>query len=125
MKYTNILLIDDDIDDQEIFGEALARISQEVNFTAMSNAKDALRQLVGKVISPDAIFLDLNMPIMNGEEFLKLIKMDEELKHIPVIIFSTSANPATIADLKNTGAVDFITKPGSFSTLIEVLTPFF
>jgi len=125
MKYTNIVLIDDDIDDQEIFCDALAQVAQKVTCTALSNAKDALRQLEEKVITPDAIFLDLNMPIMNGEEFLKRIKMNQELEKIPVIIFSTSANPSTIAATLKMGAIDFITKPSSYNALVQILTPIF
>lgn len=124
MAYRNILLIDDDDDDQEIFLAAIAKISDAVSCIALSDAADALHRLINKVIQPDVIFLDLNMPRMNGQQFLAAIKQDERLKRIPVIIFSTSSHAATISLTKELGAADFITKPGEFDKLVSILTVF-
>jgi len=125
MKYQNILLIDDDVEDQEIFTEALKEVSDRLKCTTMTNAKEALSQLDKKELHPDLIFLDLNMPIMTGIEFLKKIKSLDHLKSLPVIIFSTSSNPSTIAETTELGAIDFITKPSRFNDLVEILEPLF
>lgn len=124
MKYKNILLIDDDVDDQDIFKTAVGDITDDVNCIALTSGAEALLKLEAKLIIPDVIFLDLNMPVMSGQQFLVEIKASERLMQIPVIIFSTSSYPATITMMKNLGAHDFITKPNKFDKLVEILTPF-
>lgn len=121
MQYQNILLIDDDIDDQDIFATALEVISTELTFTAISDASVALVKLESKELRPDVIFLDLNMPVMTGEQFLGKIKTKEDLNSIPVIIFSTSSHVETIKRTKELGACDFITKPNKFDELVAIL----
>ena len=125
MAYGNILLIDDDEDDQEIFLTALEQAAPQVSCTAVTNAHNALHDLKKNHTLPDVIFLDLNMPIMSGQEFLRQIKSADQLKSIPVIIFSTSSNAATIAETKALGALDFITKPNRFDLLVDILRSLF
>ena len=124
MLYQNILHIDDDSDDQELFLTAISQVSPDFNCVALSDATEALHQLKEKTITPDVIFLDLNMPVMNGEQFLVEIKKDEALKNIPVIIFSTSSQPHTIKLTKELGASDFITKPDRYQELVKLLRSF-
>ena len=121
MRYQNILLIDDDEDDQEIFLTAIEEVSNTVNCIALSDATEALQKLITKIIIPDVIFLDLNMPIMNGQQFLIEIKKNTELKNIPIIIFSTSAHAGTVQLTKQLGAFDFITKPDKYDKLVSIL----
>jgi CheY-like chemotaxis protein len=123
MGYKKILLIDDDEDDQEIFLTAVEELSATVECIAMSDASQALAQLASKDLEPEVIFIDLNMPVMNGQQFLIEIKKKEELRSIPVIIFSTSSHPATIELTKEFGAHDFITKPDNFDRLVTILKP--
>jgi CheY-like chemotaxis protein len=123
IKYQNIVLIDDDGDDQEIFLEAVQQISTTAKCIAFSDAKNALEKLISKEITPDVIFLDLNMPIMTGQEFLFELKKTYDIKDIPVIIFSTTSHLATLKLTKEMGALDFITKPSMFNDLIKVLSP--
>src|SRR5688572_5159493 len=121
MLYQNILLIDDDEDDQEIFISALENAADSVKCTALDNAILALEKLRKNEIDTDIIFLDLNMPLMNGQEFLAQIKKQQNLRDIPVIVLSTSANQTTIQQAKKLGASDFITKPHSFDDLVQIL----
>jgi len=125
MKFRNLLLIDDDAEDQEIFISAVGNVSDSVKCVAMADAGIALQKLQANELSPDVIFLDLNMPIMSGQEFLSKLKKVEQLQSIPVIIFSTSASPETIAVTKELGADNFITKPNSFNELVKILTSVF
>ena len=124
MNYRNILLIDDDGDDHEIFMAALANVSPAVVCTGYTDASKALHELEQGRIATDVIFLDLNMPIMNGQQFLHEIKKRLNLKDIPVVIFSTSSHPGTIQLTKDLGAMDFITKPDKFDELIRILRSF-
>jgi CheY-like chemotaxis protein len=119
--YKNILLIDDDDDDQEIFLSALENVDRSIVCTALDNATEALSMLQEKKINPDLIFLDLNMPIMNGEQFLKTIKKLNNLQDIPVIILSTSSHKSTVQLTKSLGAKDFVSKPDKFEDLINIL----
>ncbi len=123
MQYKNILLIDDDDEDQEIFITAVRQLSYTVTCNCFNDASEALQKLATKEISPDVIFLDLNMPVMNGQQFLVKIKKNEKLVNIPIIIFTTSSHPGTIQSMKELGAYDFITKPGTFDGLIDILEP--
>jgi len=121
MFYRNILLIDDDQDDQEIFLAALRSLSDSVLCSVADKANDALSKLSTKNLTADLIFLDLNMPLMSGQEFLKEIKQDDGLKHIPIVIFSTTSNNRTVQETKNLGAHDFITKPDNFDELRAII----
>ena len=121
MSYRHILLIDDDEDDQEVFMTALDSLPVSIPCTVASNGHDALQKLTTGQVAPDLILLDLNMPVMNGTQFLQEIKGRQELRDIPVIVFSTASNQETIRESKKLGACDFITKPDKFSQLIKLL----
>ena len=121
MDNIRILHIDDDEDDQEIFLTALLEVTRNVIYSALGSAAAALKQLNANELKPDVIFLDLNMPEMNGQQFLVERNKYESLKRIPVIVLSTSAHKPTIQRVKELGAKDFITKPDSFEELINKL----
>lgn len=116
-----LFLVDDDIDDHEIFKSALAKVGEELTLLTATNGYEALEALSVADTLPDYIFVDLNMPRMGGLQFLKEIKQTETLKDIPVIIYTTSSNPGDIAKTKELGAVSFVTKPSRFSELCSFL----
>ena len=122
MPFQNILHIDDDADDHEIFNSALRKVNNAINYTALTNARNALTSLIAKKLRPDVIFLDLNLSEMSGQQFLVELKKSESLRHIPVIIFSTSSHSGTIELTKELGAYGFITKPNSFDRLVQILS---
>jgi len=112
------LLIDDDLDDQEIFTLALEKVDRGFSSVIAKNGYEGLKYLTNKSNTlPDYIFLDLNMPLMNGKECLIEIKKHSYLKHIPVIIYSTSSLQDDIIQTRKLGAADFITKPSSIPEL--------
>jgi len=117
MMHKKILLVDDDLDDQVFFLDALSEITKNVECITAVNGLEALSNL--KVIkpSPSIIFLDLNMPLMNGFECLKKMKNDEQYKNIPVVIFTTSNNRADEIYAKELGAKLFFTKTPDFKLL--------
>jgi CheY-like chemotaxis protein len=116
-----VYLIDDDEDDQLLFKEAILSLSVPMHCDTAMNGQIALENLKKGITMPDIIFLDLNMPIMNGFDFLKQIKKDDKLTHIPVGIFSTSNNASDKELAKELGANFFITKPNDFQALIKKL----
>ncbi|MFC6245066.1 response regulator [Flavobacterium psychroterrae] len=116
--------MDDDEEDLQIFQAALDHISSTVKYNYFTDARKALNELRLGSLTTQAIFLDLNMPLMNGHEFLAQLKQEEKLKEIPVIIFTTSSDSSIREMTISMGAVDFLTKPNDFKDLIALLKPF-
>jgi len=115
-------LADDDEDDRFFFLEALKEIDPGIECMVASNGKDALALLQNDFFSlPDYIFLDLNMPLMDGLKCLEEIKRIPSLSHIPVIIYSTSSEKEVAASCMKAGAYAFFIKPSSSSDLLNYL----
>jgi len=121
MPYKHVLLIDDDADDQELFQLALNKIGQNVQCKVMSGAKEALRFLEEETMTTDLIFLDLNMPLMTGQQFLLELKKQPNLCGIPVVVLSTSSDKEIIEEAKSLGAMKFFTKPSDFNELKDII----
>ena len=115
--YPGILLIDDDDDDQFIFLTALENVAPDRHCDISNNALEAFQYLRARGEIPEMIFLDLNMPMINGFEFLLILKSDPRFSPVPVIIFSTSDNPEDQARAKELGALQFITKTADIELL--------
>jgi CheY-like chemotaxis protein len=120
-----ILYADDDRDDCDLLCEALGKIDPSIRCILASNGRDALNILNENQLLPDYIFLDINMPVMDGKKCLVEIKKDVRLKEIPVIIYSTTSNQDEIDDLYSAGAISFIQKPNNFNQLPSMLNTFF
>lgn len=116
------LLTDDDKDDRELFSEALASVDPGIICHGAENGKDALRILntLG-LTKPDIIFLDINMPVMNGWELLHTLKKDDARNDIPVIIYTTSSEERDRRIAKDLGALCFVTKPDDFNRVKDIL----
>jgi len=112
-----LLLIDDDADDIEMFCDAVVEIDEKNHCLWASNGKEALEILKSNKQKPDYIFLDLNMPQMNGKQCLKEIKQHCEFAKIPIIIYSTSKYKKEIDEVLEMGASTFLTKPTLFNDL--------
>lgn len=123
--YKRLLLIDDDEDDKSFFLEALAQINPEIVCITADNGRDGLNKLLSENPRPDVIFLDLNMPLMNGRQFLEEIKNQQHLPNIPVVILSTSSDSETRRHTSMLGAKYFITKPDKLSAWESMLKEFF
>lgn len=119
-----ILMIDDDQDEQGLFAETIAdlKIPQEIRLQFCSNGLESLSFLEKECPPPfDLILLDMNMPLMNGIEFLKRTypKLSEYTTEL--MGFSTTNNPAIISEFKAYGASAFITKPSDLKKYEEVV----
>jgi CheY-like chemotaxis protein len=118
-------LVDDDEDDREIFIIALRDLGEHIHCVLASDGMDALEKLRATAELPDFIFLDLNMPRMDGKECITEIKKDKRLNDIPVVIYSTSSNANDREDATRLGAMHFFTKPPSISALTHALSDIF
>jgi CheY-like chemotaxis protein len=115
-------LADDDIDDANLFQEALLEIDPGITVERASNGLELLDKMKSHDFhTPDIIFLDINMPEMNGWECLSQLKNDRQLKAIPVVMYSTSSNVYDRAKATKLGAVFFYTKPDTFQDLKKFL----
>ncbi|MGZ3885547.1 MAG: response regulator [Bacteroidia bacterium] len=121
----NILLIDDDSDDSELFLIAMEDTKINAKCMTFSGCAEALLYLHTAETLPDFIFLDLNMPKMDGRECLCELKKALKIKDIPVVIFSTSTETKDKDETAALGAVDFIGKPSKVSELSAILDRFF
>jgi CheY-like chemotaxis protein len=123
VKADNIyFIVDDDPDDQELFVEALQKLDESCKCITAFNGQEALQKLDEILFIPHFIFLDLNMPRMNGKQFLAEIKKLKTLQDIPVIIYSTSTDKKDILDSIELGAVYFLEKPNRFDDLTKTLS---
>jgi CheY-like chemotaxis protein len=114
-----ILVVDDDIDDLSFFTDALKELDPQIECVTAMNGIEALRRLENLSVRPDYIFLDLNMPKMNGKQCLKHIKNSVLFQSIPVIIYSTSRQPDDMDEVRELGAAAFLVKPNKFQQLKE------
>jgi CheY-like chemotaxis protein len=107
-----VLIVEDDEDDKLLFCEALLKADNTSLFMTAKNGALALEILQNNDIKlPDFIFLDLNMPVMNGWQCLALIRKIKSLNHIPVIIYSTSHELREFEKARHLGNVYFLIKP--------------
>ncbi len=124
-----ILMADDDPDDCLLAREALAesRLANDLHF--VSDGEELMDYLYqrgkysvpGSAPRPGLILLDLNMPKKDGREVLKELKADPHLRQIPVLVLTTSQAEEDILRSYYLGANSYITKPVTFSSLIEVM----
>lgn len=116
------LLADDDVDDKELFQDALNEIDPSIKCYFANDGKEALDILVDDTKDrPRIIFLDINMPGMDGWECLSILKSTAEYKDIPVIMYSTSSHRRDIDNALDNGAFCFFTKPNEYSELKDIL----
>ncbi len=113
------LLVDDDSDDSELFCEALNEVDTSVHCHFALDGNEALIML--EEINPAVIFLDINMPGMNGWDCLTKLKSKEEYKHIPIIMYSTSSHQTEVDKAFNMGALSFFSKPSDYKELKAML----
>ena len=117
------LLVDDDADDRTLFIEAVEEIDKTIECKTANNGEQALALLRNTENSlPDFIFLDIRMPRINGKKCLFEIKKDERLKHIPVIIYTTSKGVEESKELREMGAFYFISKPSNADEIYYLIS---
>lgn len=121
-----VYVVDDDNDDLDFFCEAAARIDQEIICVTSNDSAASLNSFRAfDVPVPDLIFVDLNMPLVDGRAFLAELKKLKIYSQVPVIIYSTSSHAKDKEETRLLGAADFLTKPCSQDELIHELEEIF
>jgi CheY-like chemotaxis protein len=120
--YKRLLIIDDDIEDQEIFIEAVKDVDKSIECETALSGENAFTRFQSPLVAmPDLIFLDMNMPKLNGKQVLREIKQHDRFASIPVIMYSTSFAPRDIEEIRHLGAVHHLLKPSRFDELCNAL----
>lgn len=125
MQHDSILitLADDDEDDRLFFIDAFEELKINTIVNTVNNGRELLNFLnEPDTILPNIIFLDLNMPILNGIESLKEIKLNDKFKDIVIAIYSTSSSDQDVEDTFVLGANIYIKKPSNFNHLKKALS---
>lgn len=125
-----ILMADDDEDDRELTRDALvaAHLANPIKFVSDGqelidylHLEGRYRDRAAEAPPPGIILLDLNMPKKDGREALAEIKSDARLRHIPVIVLTTSRDDEDVVRSYDLGVNSFITKPVTFASLVDVM----
>lgn len=116
----SILYVDDDLEDIEIFQDAVRTVDPSVQYIAAQSGKDLFELLNQEGVLPDHIVLDINMPGMDGKSCLQEIRKNRKFDRINVIVYSTNSFPKDIEQIKAMGA-SFIRKANSFNDLCSIV----
>ena len=122
MMIQKIYLADDDLEDQELFKNALQQIPFSPELFLFKDGLELMDDLFSNQPLPDAIFLDLYMPIMNGFDCLYDIRNFRQFSDIDIIVYSTTYVKREVKQLKKDGANQFMQKPNSFEQLVDILS---
>lgn len=125
MTEKRIFLADDDEDDREFFEFACNEVDAEIQLRHFENGQLLIEHLEKNIPYPDTVFLDINMPKMDGFQCLSTIRKSEKFKDLCVIMYSTSNNEADINKCYALGADGFVQKPYSFAELKTILEKVF
>jgi CheY-like chemotaxis protein len=115
-----ILLVDDDPDEMSLFNSALrANTDKKVQLVQQEDCGDVIGTI--REYQPDLIFMDINMPAVDGIECLKRIRAQKDLERVPVVMYSTSKNEANIEQSFQNKANLYIVKPFNYADIVNLL----
>lgn len=121
-RQARVLLVDDSRSDQVIVERAFEEGRINCSIDIVENGKAALEYLqvidmTSPALYPDLILLDINMPVMDGKQTLQAIRADEKLKHLPVIMLTTSSHDRDVLESYQLGVNSYLTKPVNLSLI--------
>jgi CheY-like chemotaxis protein len=118
-KSLKVLLVEDNLIEIMKMKRTISFLNLKHTIHEAKNGEEALKFLENSANIPDIILLDLNMPKINGIEFLRIIKASNELKHIPTIILTTSSNQKDLLECYITGISGYILKPLKYEDYLK------
>ncbi|MEO6017078.1 MAG: response regulator [Polaromonas sp.] len=125
-RIAEILLVEDNDDDVFLTREAFSAAKLRVNLQHVNNGEKCLNYLRKRAsyedaVTPDLILLDMHMPVMDGYEVLSEIVKDEKLRHLPVVVLTTSYEAADIQKMYGLRCNSYITKPVNFESFVSAI----
>ena len=118
LKSLKILLIEDDIIEVMKFKRVLSNLQFNHTIIEANNGEEALELLNIKDQMPNLILLDLNMPKIDGIEFLSSLKKIDSLRHIPAVVLTTSNNYKDLKECYKIGIAGYILKPLNYEEYV-------
>lgn len=115
----SILFIEDDHIEKMKLHKTIAKLGLNHRITEADNGEEALKILHGENRLPDILFLDLNMPKIDGLEFLRILKADDKLKYLPTIVITTSSNYRDLMQCYEIGIAGYVTKPLKYEDYVK------
>jgi CheY-like chemotaxis protein len=116
-----VFIVDDDADDRESIRDAFLENKHQARYVFMQDGNELVNQLKsGGPSIPSLILLDLNMPGKDGRDALREIKSDQSLRHIPVVVLTTSSSAKDRQAAYRLGANCFVTKPDTFNQFVKL-----
>ena len=119
IKSLKILLIEDDVIEVMKFNRTIGFLKLSHKVIEANNGEDALKILENKTNRPDIILVDLNMPKINGIEFLNILKSDNVLRYIPAIVLTTSSNMKDLRECYEAGVAGYLLKPLKYEDYVS------
>jgi CheY-like chemotaxis protein len=113
-----ILNVDDDSDDRDMFCMAIRRIDPDIQCIQVEGGEDAVELLMNSEMAPDFIFMDINMPRMNGYECVREIYQYPNLKNTTIVMFSSTFNPRDQVEFGVLG-LKYLLKTSNLKSLVE------
>jgi CheY-like chemotaxis protein len=122
-----IIIVDDDIDDREIYAEVIRDMGIPNHIRFFGGGQEALQYLISTPEQPFVILSDINMPQMNGLEFKEKIQSDDFLrqKGIPFIFISTNAAPSAVKKAHLLSVQGYFMKPANITAIHDMLSKIF
>ncbi|MFL3660680.1 MAG: response regulator [Polaribacter sp.] len=118
-KILDVLLIEDNLIEVMKMERAISSLGLNHIINVANNGEEALEILEDNQQWPDLILLDLNMPRISGIEFLMILKNNDDLKHIPTVILTTSDNQKDIEECYRIGVSGYIVKPLKYYDYVD------
>ncbi|GLB48068.1 response regulator [Neptunitalea lumnitzerae] len=117
-----VLLIEDDMIEVMKFNRTVSKLQLNLSIIEAKNGEEALEVLEHKDRLPDVILLDLNMPKINGIEFLSILKNNDTLRYIPTVVLTTSSNQKDLLECYKIGIAGYVIKPLKYEDYVEKIT---
>jgi|TARA_B110000211_G_C13963922_1_gene501865 CheY-like chemotaxis protein len=118
-KQLNVLLVEDNLIEVMKMRRTVSLLDLKHNIIVANNGEDALQHIEDKSKFPDLILLDLNMPKVGGIEFLAILKNNDDIKHIPTVILTTSDNQKDLEECYRLGVSGYVLKPLKYDDYVE------
>lgn len=132
MNPIDVLYVEDNPDDADVFTRAVSKMDNRLNFRILDNGTEAVQLLHNKrqyegqsAVVPKIILLDLNLPGMSGHDILQLLRAHEKTRYVPVIVLSTSDHKNDIKKALDLGANAYVSKPIGYSRFVSTLQEIF
>ncbi len=120
-KPLRILFIEDDTIERMKINRVLSKLDEDYDVTEVTDGEEALTYLRSARLLPDLIIMDLNMPRVNGIDFLQMLKSDDRMKYLPCVVLTTSSNPKDLQQCYELGIAGYLVKPLKYESYITTI----